>query len=210
MAILLFAYAGTAIVAAMLIAAANAFTLCVAIPAWRSHSILAPVAALVLAGFTAPPLGFLILHIQHHMFLLRERFPFAGLLFGILALLALALICAVTWVATILCRAVLQLVPPVLTRHFGLKPPLLLQAALFVGSVCSAAVQLAAFGGLTWLLRTMPILAIPSSIAGVTGSAICLRVLLQLRTPDAFAPKPVPQWITSVFMQPAPSDGPRV
>lgn len=192
---------------AMLIAAANAFTLCVAVPAWRSHSILAPVAALVIAGFTAAPLAFLFLQLEHHMFLFGERFPFAGLLFGLLAVLALALVCAVAWAATILCRAVLEFLPPLLTKLLSLKTALLLQGVLLVGAVCSAAVQLASFGALAYLLRDKPALAVLASITGLAASAICLRVLLQLHTPDPFAPKPVPQWIKSLFLQPRPTDG---
>ncbi len=207
MAILFYTAILATTIAAMLIAAANAFTLCVAVPAWRSHSILAPVAALVIAGFTSAPLAFLFLQLEHHMFLFGERFPFAGLLFGLLALLALALVCAIAWIATILCRAALELLPPFLSAAFNLRQSLVLQTVLVVGAVASAAVQLAAFGGLAYLLREKPPVAVLASVTGLVASAVCLRVLLRLRAPESFAPRPVPHWLKDMFLQPPTGDG---
>lgn len=201
MAILFFAGLGTAIVAAMLIAAANAFTICVAVPAWRRHSVLAPVAALVIAGFSAAPLGFLYLQLQHHMFLVGERHPGATLLAVLLAILVFSLVCAIAWVATVLCRAALEFLPPILTAALDLNPALLLQLVLFVGAVCSAAVQLAAFGALAYLLRDQPAFAISSSIAGLLASAVCIRIVFQLHAPEPYAPRPVPQWIRTILLR---------
>jgi hypothetical protein len=200
MAILFFAGIGTAIIAAMLIAAANAFTACVAVPAWRSHSILAPVAALVIAGFSAAPLGFLILQLQHHMFLIGERYP-GAILLAILAILAFSLVCAIAWAATITCRAVLEFLPPILTATLDLNPALLLQSVLFVGAVCSAAVQLAGFGALAYLLREQPAFAIASSIGGLLASFVCIRIVFQLHAPEPYAPAPVPQWIKAILLR---------
>jgi hypothetical protein len=201
MAILFFAGIGTAIVAAMLFAAANAFTVCVAVPAWRRQAILAPVAALVIAGFSAAPLGLLILQLQHHMFLIGERYPGATLLAILLAILAFSLVCAIAWAATVLCRAILEFLPPILTATLDLNPALLLQSVLFAGAVCSAAVQLAGFGALAYLLRDQPAFAIASSIGGLLTSFVCIRIVFQLRTPEPYAPGPVPQWIRKILLR---------
>jgi hypothetical protein len=201
MAILFFAGFGTAIVAAMLIAAANAFTICVAVPAWRRYSILAPVSALIITGFCAAPLGFLILQLNDHMFIFGERFRGATLLAILLSILAFSAVCALAWAATVICRAILEFLPPILTATLGLNPALPLQSVLLVGAVCSAAVQLGTFGALAYLLRNQPAAAIASTIAGLLASILCIRIVFKLPAPQAYAPNPVPPWIKSVLLQ---------
>ncbi len=203
MGIFSFFVLGNFIVASMLVAAANTFTLCVAIPAWRKFSIVAPVAALVISGFAAAPLAFLILQFQHHVFLVKPRSLYSTALFTAISVFAIVLICAFAWAATFICRVVLELLPPFLTATFGLKSTLLLQAALFVGAVCSALEQLVTFGALAYFLRNLHGYAIPSIMVGLATSAICIRVLFGLRSPGAYAPNGIPPNLKAVFLQPS-------
>lgn len=193
-----------AIVAAvMLIAAAITFTVCAAIPSLRRFAITAPAGALVIAPVLLV-VGAQIANFNQHFFLSQNEGPFRFFPFWALELTALVLSIALACVVGLVCRAVLEYIPPFLNATFGLQPLLLLQTVLFIGALASAIVDFSFFAALVHGFAGQLLQVLLFGVVGVLSTGICIHALFQLRDPQRYSPQPLPQWIKRILFGKTP------
>jgi hypothetical protein len=189
--------------AAILIAAAITFTVCAAIPALRRFAITAPAGALVIAPVLLV-VGAQIANYNHHVFASENQGPFRFFPFWALELTALILSIALAYVVALVCRAVLEYIPPFLNAAFGLQPLLLLQTVLFVGALASAIVDFSFFAALVHGFSSQLLQVIIFGVVGILSTGICIQALFHLRDPQRYSPQPLPQWIKKILFGKTP------
>jgi len=186
------------VAAAMLVAAAITFTACAAIPLLRRFAITAPAGALVIA----PVLLVVAAQFANYSrgaFLSQNEGPFRFVPFWALEVAALVLSVALACVVALICRAVLEYIPPFLTAAFGLQPLLLLQTVLFIGAFASAIVDFSLFAALVNGFASHLLWAITLGLVGILCTGICVQALFHLRDPQRYSPRPLPQWINKIL-----------
>ncbi len=190
------------LVALSLLAAAITFTLTATIMPFMRSAIPAPIAATILSPCLVL-LAFPVFLVQHHPFLVspQESQWTAWALYALITALAIAICAALAKIATLICRAIFEFLPPWLESRFNLQRQLLLQLALLFGGSLSLLVLAGFFGWLTFLLRENLALALTFGIAGFAASAACARALLRLPDPERYKPAPLPDSIKKLIFR---------
>jgi len=186
------------VAAAMLVAAAITFTACAAIRLLRRFAITAPAGALVIAPVLLV-VAAQVANYSHRAFISENQGPFRIVPFWALEVAALVLSVALAYVVALICRAVLEYIPPFLTTAFGLQPLLLLQTVLFIGALASAVVDLSLFFALVRGFADHLLWAIALGVLGILCTGICVQALFHLRDPQRYSPRPLPQWIKKIL-----------
>jgi hypothetical protein len=137
-------------------------------------------------------------------FIVRRYDPAAVTIAFIVAMaLTVALFAGIAKVITLICRAVLEFLPPWLDSRLGIRRLLLLQVALLFGGSLSLLCLLAFFAWLTFLLRANLAWALVACLVGLTASAACIHALVQLPNPEPFQPRPLPEKIKRLIFRKA-------
>jgi hypothetical protein len=183
---------------AMLTIAAIAYTVSVAVPAFRRFAITAPISAFFISPALLFPLG---VAIYSRMYLLQPPFTSNAFWVRTGAAFSLLLVGCVfaAGLANLAVRAVFQLLPNWLYRIFGLRENLLLQSSILAGGSLSVLVMLT--------VAILGVYSVPNNLlanllcagAGLASSAICLRSMLRLAEPQVYQPQPLPAWSNRIL-----------
>jgi hypothetical protein len=190
--------------AGMIVTAAITFTVCTAItPLWK-FAITPPAASPVVSPIL------LLLSYQtwitiHHIFIVRNSMLIPMWAYWIIEFLAVIFFIVLAFAFTLFCRVVLEYGPPFLTRSFGLKPLLLIQTVLLVGTLASALVNLVLFATLVRAFEDNITRVVGFSGIGLIVIGICIRPLFHLDNPRRYAPKALPEWLKQRFFVSATS-----
>ena len=189
-----------ALFAVMLLVAALTFTVAAGVPAFRGAAVTAPVAAFLLSPALLIALVPWIWGIG--VFSDKPTTP-TDLWVGLGAVTALTLTgCAfVAILATLAIRAILEFLPPWLSRVFGLRRNLLLQSIILGGGSLSILVLLASSVFLIIVFRDLIQLVVAFGAAGLLAAGVCLLALLRLPSPECYQPKPLPAAIKRLLIQ---------
>jgi hypothetical protein len=189
-----------ALFAVMLLVAALTFTVAAGVPAFRGAAVTAPVAAFLLSPALLIALVPWIWGIG--VFSDKPTTP-TDLWVGLGAVTALTLTgCAfVAILATLAIRAILEFLPPWLSRVFGLRQNLLLQSTILGGGSLSILMLLGSSIFFIIVFRDTIQLVIAFGATGLLAAAVCVLAVLRLPSPECYQPKPLPAAIKRLLIQ---------
>ena len=174
-----------------LLAAALTFSTVASVPVWRRSAITAPLFVFFAAPMTA--VAFIALFAKHEgKLLISSNHRIAGILFLLAAISIFG-----AYVAGLICRFIFLTIAPRLEQGLGLRPFLMLRAAILCGGTLSLLVFLFWAPNLAhqiWLsgLRWE---AFAAGLVGTLGVLACFLALLRLRRPEQYLPKPLPKFL---------------
>ena len=173
-----------------LIAAALTFAAVASVPAWRRSAITAPVSVFIAAPMTMLVIVTGISHIS-----LYTGSSFTAVF--ILLVLTIGSIMA-AYLAALTCRFAFESLVPQTEKLLGLRPFLILQAAIVSGGTLSLLVLLIAVPNIVYQIWAWGPhwVALASGLLGLLAVAACLLALWRLRVPQQYLPKPLPTFLT--------------
>jgi hypothetical protein len=174
-----------------LFAAALTFSIVASVPVWRRSAITAPVFVFIAAPMPSLTLAAVLLQLQAKT-LFKSDFKIAS---TFLFLTAASVIAA--YAAALTCRFIFRTVAPRLEAWLGLRPFLLLQAAILCGGTLSLLVLLLLGANLAhqiWLWGPHRG-AVAGGLVCALGVMACFLALLRLRKPEQYLPKPLPKFV---------------
>ena len=186
-----------------LIAAALTFAAAASAPWWRRSAITAPVFV-----FVSAPMTMLLIAVG------VSQFPFfsayssgsgSTVTFILLALATGSIVAA--YLAALTCRFAFETLASRIERLLGLRPLLILQAAILSGGTLSLLVLLVATPNIAYQIWVWGPhwAAIGSGVLGALAVLACILALLRLRTPEQYLPKPLPQFLARRIYRVKPS-----
>jgi len=161
-----------------LFAAALTFSIVASVPVWRRSAITTPLFVFFAAPMTSVALAALFAKHEGKP-LLSSNHPVAGILFLLAAISILA-----AYMAGLICKFIFLTVAPRLEQGLGLRPFLMLQAAILCGGTLSLLVILLLapnFAHQIWLSGPRWE-AFAAGLVSVLGVLACFLALLRLRS----------------------------
>lgn len=173
-----------------LCAAALTFSIVASVPMWRRSAITAPVFVFIAAPI--PSLTLVVVFPLQDKTFLNSGFKAASIL---LLLTVVSVIAA--YAAGLICRFAFRTVAPRIEQSLGLRPSLLLQAAILCGGTLSLLVLLLLGTNLArqiWLWGPHRG-AIAAGLVCALGVVACFLALLRLGNPEQYLPRPLPKFL---------------